>query len=316
MLLVACGGASKAPAESAKPEDVPSAPSEKPEMEAAPVSEEQDALERSLALSRGGRLFDKWWVEGKVEFSPDDSSTDAPDGKGGPFGDGTLPGADGKPLSNPGHDYRIKNLFGWDLRGAEGIYGPKYQDKSYVLKTNLLTDDADRGAWIGRFTNGHGELPAYGKVLSSEQIGLIVDFILAVRDGSLAAPQGVFELSESAPKNYVLLAGGDAKRGQELIETQCSGCHGADGTSFLIDGKYSMGMYGRAKGYETWIKVLNGQPGTKMGPQLTAHAGFEAQSLALKDVLAALCDRSVYPKGEAKGDDVPDGDPRCGAYLK
>ena len=61
------------------------------------------------------------------------------DGKGGPFGNGTLPRADGQPLLNDaGHDYRLKNFFGWDLQGASGIYGPDYAAKSYVLPIDLM----------------------------------------------------------------------------------------------------------------------------------------------------------------------------------
>ena len=75
----------------------------------------------------GGRLFDRWAQ--KETFVADDKKTpDAADGRGGPFGDGTLPGADGQPLRNTGHDYRLKNVFGWDLRGASGIYGPAAQN--------------------------------------------------------------------------------------------------------------------------------------------------------------------------------------------
>ena len=58
----------------------------------------------------------------------------------GPNDDGTLNNRDGQPVANTGHDYRLKNLFGWDLRGTEGVYGPDYQNKSYVRATNLLTD--------------------------------------------------------------------------------------------------------------------------------------------------------------------------------
>ena len=39
---------------------------------------------------------------------------------------------------NTGHDYRLKNLFGRDLRGGQGIYGASYQKKPYVLAQNLL----------------------------------------------------------------------------------------------------------------------------------------------------------------------------------
>ena len=44
------------------------------------------------------------------------------------------------------------------------------------------------------------------------------------------------------------------------------------------------------------------------------HRDVEQFTQALLDLFAAGCDRKRYPKG--KSDDVPDADPRCGAYLK
>jgi hypothetical protein len=34
------------------------------------------------------------------------------------------------------------------------------------------------------------------------------------------------------------------------------------------------------------------------------------------DILAALCDRKAFPPGKAKAADVPNGDARCGPYLR
>ena len=57
------------------------------------------------AIELGGRLFDNWYAELGLEFVPDDPATPALDGKGGPFGNGTLPDSEGAPLANAGHGY-------------------------------------------------------------------------------------------------------------------------------------------------------------------------------------------------------------------
>lgn len=267
------------------------------------------------AAGLGGRLFDRWFAAVDVDFVPDDPSTKALDGKGGPLGNGTLPGADGKPIPNPGHDYRLKNLLGWDLRGSHGLYGPKHQDKQGVLVPSLLADTDTREHWVTRLTEGGDAFPAYGKVLSAAQIEALVDFLLAVRDGQLPQPDDLYTLNSESPGHYSLKPGADAARGQQLFAERCAGCHGKGGTEMLFDdGEYSLGTLSRMKGYEVAMKILSGQPGTKMAAQVSG--GAVAQARDIRDLLAALCDRTQYPKGGASKDDVPDGDPRCGAALK
>src|SRR5690606_14382983 len=84
----------------------------------APPSASAPAV--SLDDERGGRRFAAGAKALRSEFEPDDAATPGvPDGSGGAHGDGTLRFADGRPLLNDaGHDYRLKNLSGWDLRGA------------------------------------------------------------------------------------------------------------------------------------------------------------------------------------------------------
>lgn len=296
---VAAGPASATPASAATAE---------PAASGAPGSTAPDG-------GAGGRLFDKWY-EGK-SFKPDDGKTPAADGTGGPFGTGRLKLADGKEaIDTAGHQTRLKNLFGWDLRGAEGIYGPKYQKKKYVLSINLLTTKASRDELVRWFTSGHEGIPAYGDVLAPAEVGELVDFIVSMRDGRLARPEQVFDLSTTAPGNYTLRPGGDPARGAALIKARCATCHGDDGTTLLFDdGEFSLGMHSRQKAYEDWMKILNGQPGTAMGRQVDGADGA-AMAQQILDVLSALCDRKAFPKGKAKGADVADGDARCGSYLR
>ena len=258
----------------------------------------------------GGQIYDKWFkVEGYTGgFSPDAKTTEAIDGVAGPNDDGTLNNRDGQPVANTGHDYRLKNLFGWDLRGTEGVYGPDYQNKSYVRATNLLTDTRTPAELVAWFTRGGDTLPAFGEVLSPTQIEALVGFVVAVRDGTLPRPEQVFTLSSEAPKNYTLVEGADATAGAASFGQRCSGCHGDAGENILIDGDYTVGAFGRMKAYEGWLKVLNGHPGSPM-----ARQSDDAQEIL--NIFAALCDRTAFPPHDAEHE-VADGDLRCGAYLK
>jgi mono/diheme cytochrome c family protein len=262
-------------------------------------------------------LFDNWIKETKAAFTPDNPDTPALDGAGGPFGNGTLADAQGKPLANSGHNYRFKGLFGWDLRGADGINGPTFRDKPAVLLPNVLTNTDSRDVWISRLTRGEDAIPAYGSVLSAAQIEALVDFMLGVRDGKLPRPDDLFSLTTRATGGYALVPGGDATRGHALFAATCAECHGADGGAWLFDeGQHSLGTLARSEGYEVWLKVLNGQPGSTMGPQLDPNLTRDQQVGALRDLQAALCDRARYPRGKASQEDVADDDPRCGAALR
>lgn len=291
------------------------APPDQPSTGATSGAEQPGAA--SPAAGLGASIYDKWWVALELDFKPDDKATaGVADGSGGPNGDGTLNDGEGKPMLNDaGHDYRLKNLFGWDLRGGEGIYGAAYQAKAYALPVNLLTVDWSREEMAERLGRGGQGVPAYGDVLGAEQLGQLVAFVFDMREGRLPSPDQIFALSADAPKNYTLRAGGDPVRGAQVIAGQCAKCHGSSGTKFAIDDTYSLGGHVRQKAYEDWLKMIGGQPGTSMGGQLPEGEDGAAHAVFVLDVLSALCDRTAFPAAEG-AQDVPDGDPRCGPYLK
>lgn len=263
----------------------------------------------------GGRLYDRFYAKDK--FTPDDKKTPGlADGKGGPMNNGTLLLKSGEPLLNDrGHDYRMKNLYGWDLRGPDGIYGAKYQNKP-VLPFNLLGNAIATSDLTAFFSAGRDGSPAYGSVLSQDEIRALVAFVTGVREGRLPGPDAIWKLEEGTPGNYRLSPGADPERGKALYAAKCAGCHGPAGTTMLFDdGAYSLGSHARQKAYEDWLKILNGQPGTPMKRFVEGKDGKELGSQVL-DLLAALCDRKAFPKGLGTSDDVPDADPRCGEYLR
>ena len=309
--LAGCGPA--APAE--EPSQPPPAPAAAPAPGPAPAS-----TTAGVDTALGGRLFDKFYGKEPpfAAFVPDSAKTKgALDGQGGPAGNGTLKLGTGEVMNNDaGHDYRLKNFFGWDLKGRDGIYGPGAMAKGYVVTRNLLAGKETQQELALLFTKGDREIPAFGDVLAPPQVEAVAAFIIGVRDGALPHPDQIFAPRPPAQGHYALVAGGDAARGKALIKERCASCHGADGTQMLFDdGAYSLGSHARQKAYEDWQKILNGQPGTPMGRQVRGSTGKD-MAKELLDILAALCDRSAFPPGKATSKDVADGDGRCGPYLK
>jgi hypothetical protein len=289
---------------------------------AAPAGAETATPAASVAPTaddaRGGRLYDNWRSERNLNgaFTPDSSKTKAADGKGGPNDNGTLNGGSGEPLLNTGHDYRLKNLFGWDLRGAEGVYGPKYQNKPYVLSRNLLSDQRSAEEIRRWLAEGDEHTPAYGQILEEQDLTDLTAFIVKTRDAAVARPDHVYTLAASTPKNYSLIAGADLARGRERFSETCANCHGKDGREFPIDETESVGTIARSSAYEIWFKIQHGHPGSTMKRQVSEATGAD-NGRAVLDILAALCDRGTFPALAGKASqDVPDGDARCGSYLK
>jgi mono/diheme cytochrome c family protein len=305
----------------------PSSPANPPPSSAAAL--EAGAVESTLAAptraaaanaddARGGRLYDNWRAEKGLgdRFTPDGPKTPEPDGKGGPNGNGTLDDGAGRVLLNTGHDYRLKNLFGWDLRGAEGVYGAAYQKKAYVLPRNLLADPRAPEEITRWLSHGDEHTPAYGQVLDATDLADLTAFLVKTRDGALARPEQVYRLEAEAPKNYALVAGADVARGRERYSATCSLCHGDDGRTLPIDETESVGTLSRSSAYEIWFKIQNGHPASTMERQVSEASGAD-NARAILDILAALCDRAVFPPlaGQESGD-VASGDLRCGEYLK
>lgn len=282
--------------------------------EVAEDSEQADPL-------RGGRIYDRFYGENTaLGFTPDDAATAATDGAGGPSSDGTLPDGSGRAIDNRlGHGYRMKNFFGWDLRGSEGIYGPDYHDEDYVKSINLIDDPLTRQELASLFVDGDDGIPAWGELLPTQDLADLVSFVMAVRRRELPQPGDIWNLDPSAPEGYVLKPGARLEAGHSAIASSCgsASCHGTDGTQRLFDdGEYSLGSYARQNAYEAWFKIVVGNVGTPMRSQLPANATPAEKSQFVLDVLAALCDQSAYPLGEASEEDVPRTDPRCGSYMR
>ena len=144
---------------------------------------------------------------------------------------------------------------------------------------------------------------------------LLAAFITDVRDRRVPHPDDLFKPAAKADGGYTLLRGGDSSRGKSSITEGCASCHGIDGTEIPFDGgEENVGTLSRKKAFEVWAKIVNGHPASPMGPQPRGDTAQKTREL--RDMLAALCDRTAYPNGSATTPDVADGDKRCGADLE
>lgn len=277
-----------------------------PEGNLSPLATRVAELSLQGNAERGGRLYDRFYRENpNTGFSPDSD---------------TLLDGEGNVVNNDtGHGFRLKNFYGWDMRGAEGVYGPAYQNKDYVLAYNLVDDPMDRDSVVKLLVEGGAGAPAFGGTIPEADLGDLVEFVMSVREHRLPQPADIWRLDATAPKGYVLRGGADLTAGHQKVDNSCSSgeCHGSDGTALLFDdGEFSLGTLSRASAYEVWLKILNGNPGTDMRGQIPGDLSWEEQSQMVLNVLAALCDTLAYPAGAATETDVSVGDPRCGAYLR
>ena len=80
---------------------------------------------------------------------------------------------------------------------------------------------------------------------------------------------------------------GVAATGDTYLSSNCTSCHGADGTTLDLGGR-TLGKFGREKPNELWHKVKFGQLGSSM-------AGYNSTLQELKDLYTALQDTSKWP---------------------
>ena len=192
------------------------------------------------SVARGGKLYDKWYkvvgVEAPTESHP------------------LYPAANEKYAADPGSNWRCKECHGWDGLGAAGAYS------SGSHKTGIKGIDAMAGGDPAKVVELLRGDHLYGDKLTDDQLTDLANFVV----------YGQIDWS-----GYVAdkKSTGDAANGQQIFETACIGCHGADGKL-----PKDMPPLGSLAGnpWEVMHKVMNGQPDEAMpalryfGPQAAA----------------------------------------------
>ena len=193
------------------------------------------AAEEESAITRGGRLYDKWFAENKATKPADDHA--AYPKKGGQYGKDT--------------SWRCKECHGWDYKGKDGAYKTGGHSTGIKGIVEYLGKDPKAIAALLR-----GKPHDYTAAQLSDKD--IADLALFVSKGQIDVAKYV-DVATGKPK-------GNGVKGEIYYNTLCSGCHGIDGKK-ITTGPSLGSVAGNA--YEMMHKVLNGHPAEPM-PALRA----------------------------------------------
>ncbi len=211
--------------------------------------------------------------------------------------------------------FRCKQCHGWDRLGNQGAYinrsprttRPNVSDLDLLAMSNeytpqemfdaiktsagrrtpttdLSTYDPGTNAAVG------DQMPDYSQILTDDQIWGLVKFLL---EGAIDVNDLYdFTITGGYPDGSIEFTNvgqdGDASNGDAIFASRCASCHGADGTSFGVDGGYSVGSHLRGKPNEDQHKFKFGQLGTGM-------TGLVSDLTEMKDLYKALTNAASYP---------------------
>jgi len=201
------------------------------------------------SIARGGKLYDKWYKQAHVETPTEPHQL--------------YPSANEKYADDAKNNWRCKECHGWDGLGVDGAYATG-KHSTGIKGINGMAG-ADPAAVVALLT---GPEHGYGDKLSEADLMDLANFV----------SYGQIDMAVYIDPETKAIKG-DAEAGEQVYNTVCSNCHGADG---LLPKE--MPALGSLMGnpWEIMHKVLNGQPAETM-PGLRA---IDHQVAA--DVLAYL----------------------------
>jgi thiosulfate dehydrogenase len=205
------------------------------------------AAEIESAIARGGKLYDNWYKELKME-RPDSAHPSYP--------------ASGK---YPKQSWRCKECHGWDYKGKDGMLAK-----------------GDHNVGIKGITGAAGKDPAaIGAILKDKTHGYdklgekdIADLALFVSKGQ--SDMGKFiDLAAAKPK-------GNAAKGEVYYNTLCAGCHGVDGKK--VSTGAAVGAL-KDDPWQLLHKAFNGQPAEAMPALRSLDPAIAADIVAYSQTL-------------------------------
>jgi thiosulfate dehydrogenase len=206
----------------------------------------------TISVSRGGRLYDKWWKVTGVDEPTEDNPVWARQNTNTRSGDDT---------------WRCKECHGWDYMGALGAYGSGShftgfpgvffaQDKSLEELVAQISGNVDPDH----------NFSAMGEAAMTDLATFIKEGQIDMRD--------VVDYDSKTP------IGGDGVNGEVLFASTCVACHGEDGTMINFgsdDDPEYVGTIAIDNPWEFVHKVRAGQPGSAMPSSI--NLGWDLQYL-------------------------------------
>ncbi len=190
-------------------------------------------------VSRGGRLYDKWWKVTGVDEPTEDNPVWARQ---------TTNTRSGKDT------WRCKECHGWDYMGALGPYGSGSHFTGFpgvfFAQDKSLEDIV---AQISGNVDPDHNFSAMGEAAMTDMATFIREGQIDMRD--------VVDYGSGIP------VGGDGANGEELFTSTCVACHGEDGTMINFgsdDDPEFVGTIAIDNPWEFVHKVRAGQPGSRM----------------------------------------------------
>jgi mono/diheme cytochrome c family protein len=204
------------------------------------------------SVSRGGRLYDQWWVEAGLDEPTDsmpiwtrqDSNT-----------------------RTGGDTWRCKECHGWDYKGVEGAYGSGSHLTGFPGVFDAQTKSFDELAAV---LMGDVDPEHDFSIMDEAELTDLVSFLQA----------GLIDVTPLIDAETLGTIGGEAGHGEELYASGCAPCHGADGRNMNFgseDEPEYVGTLAADNPWELIHKVRFGQPGIAM--PAAVDSGWSLQDL-------------------------------------
>jgi mono/diheme cytochrome c family protein len=185
-------------------------------------------------VTRGGRLYDKWWSEAGVPAPAGEHPLYPPAG-----------------AQSGSSTWRCKECHGWDYQGADGAYGSgsHFTGISGVWQSSNLSGEELYAILTGDLADHD-----FSPYIAEQDIWDLVDFL---REGTAFIPTYV-DLGTKTFKD------GDAGAGSSAFSSICAVCHGYAGTAIDFGDSTFINDIATDNPWEFLHKARMGQPGTAM----------------------------------------------------
>ena len=189
-------------------------------------------IKNANAIAEGGRLYDKWWKELKLEKPMS-----------------THPSYPATAKKQGSASWRCKECHGWDYKGNKGAYS-KGSHKTGIkgIRKAINMSSKDILAILKNKTHG------YDKVMPDAALAQIANFV----------KNGQVDITSYIDKQ-TLHANGDVKRGKLFFNNTCKNCHSNDGRNINFKKPSNpeyLGTVATENPVETIHKFRNGNPNT------------------------------------------------------